>query len=132
MSNIIALVEIDKPGESFGELERALLEVGITTAEQLLLIPKDVLSVIGNMGPARARVLRNYTKHVILPLLGLRGDYKDPKITVDPKAEEDKHTCQETKASIDDIVDISESGNDDENDKSTTSNEDDAWLWDAL
>ena len=106
--------------------------MGITTAEQLLLIPEDVLSVIGNMGPARARVLRNYTKRVILPLLGLRGDYEDPEITVDPKAKEDKHTCQETKASIDDIVDISESGNDDENDKSTTSNEDDAWLWDAL
>lgn len=82
------------------------------------------------MGPARARVLCNYTKHIVLPLLGLQGNYEEPEITIGPKVKEDEHTCQETKGSIGDIVDISESGSDNENDKNTTSNDDN--LWDAL
>jgi hypothetical protein len=51
-------------------------------ASQAVMLPKDVLSVIGDMGKARARVIRNYARRVVLPLLGLQGNYDEPEITV--------------------------------------------------
>jgi hypothetical protein len=125
VSEVIALVEVDKPGEALGELESVLLEAGIVTSEQLLLLPEDVLCVIGYMGQARARILRNYARRIVLPLLGLRGNYEEPEIVVDPEAKGHGRGCQETGA--DDIVDISESGSDDGDDKNSISNEDDTW-----
>jgi hypothetical protein len=44
------------------------------------MLPEDVLCVIGDMGKGRARVLRNYAKRSVLPLLGLQGNYDDPEI----------------------------------------------------
>jgi hypothetical protein len=127
VSEVIALVKANKPEEDFGELECVLLEAGIVTSEQLLLLPEDVLCVVGYMGQARARILRNHAKRIVLPLLGLRGNYEEPDIVVDREV---KHCCgsQETGAeSIDDIVDISESGSDNEDDKNSASNKDDTW-----
>jgi hypothetical protein len=50
------------------------------------MLPEDVLCVIGNIGKTRARVLRNYAKRSVLPLLGLRGNYDDPEIASPDKA----------------------------------------------
>jgi hypothetical protein len=128
VSEVIALVEVDKPGEDFGKLENVLLEAGIVTSEQLLLLPEDVLCVIGYMGQARARILRNYAKRIVLPLLGLRGNYEEPELVADPDIEEHEHGHQETWAeSVGDIIDVSESGSDDGDGKSTASNEDNTW-----
>jgi hypothetical protein len=104
-----------------------LLEAGITTSEQLLLLPEDVVSVIGDMGQARARILRNYAKRIVLPVLGLRGNYEDPEIAVDP--EDGRGLCgsQETGA---DNVDVLEIGSDDSNSNGgdiENITEDDAW-----
>ena len=39
------------------------------------------MCVVGNMGKARARVLRNYAKRSVLPLLGLKDNYDEPEIS---------------------------------------------------
>ena len=115
MGEVIALIKVDKPGENFEELGDILLEAGIATSEQILLLPEDVLCVVGNMGQAQARILRNYAKRIVLPLMGLRGNYQEPEIVVDPEVKEHKHDGhQETVAeSTDDIIDVSESESDD-------------------
>ena len=129
MSELITLVEVNKPGENYGELKNVLLEAGIVTSKQVLLLPKDVLCVIGHMGQARARILRNYTKCLVLPALGLQGNYKEPEVDIDPEIKpEPGHGCQETGAEfIDEIFNISESGSNDGDNKNTTSDEDDTW-----
>ena len=128
MSELIALLVINRPGENFGELQDILLDAGIVTSEQVLLLPEDVLSVIGYMGQAQARTLRNYARRIVLPIMGLRGNYEEPEIVVDPEVKERGHGCQETGAeSIGDIVDISESGSDNGDDKNIVSDEDDTW-----
>lgn len=70
-------------GKGFDRLLYAMLEAGMVTSEQILLVPEDVLSVIGVMGQARARILRNYAKRVVLPMLGLVGKYEEPEIAWD-------------------------------------------------
>jgi hypothetical protein len=57
-----------------------MLKAGIFSLEQVILLPEDVLSVIGDMGPACAKVLQNHAKCAVLPLLGLQGNYDDPEI----------------------------------------------------
>lgn len=110
-SEVLALLVIDRLGEHFGELHSTLLEAGIVQSEQLLLLPEDILSVIGNIGPAWARILRNYAKQIVLPLLGLQDNHKDPEIAIDPKIEEHGHSSEETGAES--VINISESGSDD-------------------
>jgi len=36
--------------------------------------------VIGDMGLAQARILHNYAKRMVLPVLGLQGNYKEPDL----------------------------------------------------
>lgn len=86
---MIKLVKANKPGQGFSDIEQVLLEAGIFTSEQILLLPEDVLSAINNIGRPRARLLRNYAKHVVLPLLGLPIHYEEPEIDllVDGEAE---------------------------------------------
>ncbi|KAF8872379.1 hypothetical protein BD779DRAFT_1382497, partial [Infundibulicybe gibba] len=74
---VIQWVDACKPNEGYGELTEVLFEAGISASEQILLIPEDVLCVIGDMGTARARILRNYTKRVILPRLGIFGNFDE-------------------------------------------------------
>lgn len=83
VSDVIKMIEFDKPGKGFDRLLYAMLEAGMVTSEQILLVPEDVLSVIGVMGQARARILRNYAKRVVLPMLGLVGKYEEPEIAWD-------------------------------------------------
>ncbi|KAG1796097.1 hypothetical protein EV424DRAFT_1353305 [Suillus variegatus] len=52
----------------------------VVLSSQVILLPEDVLSVIGNMGQRRARILRNYAKRTVLPLLGLINSYEEPEI----------------------------------------------------
>ena len=90
VSDVIKMIEVDKPGKGFDRLLYAMLEAGMVTSEQILLVPEDVLSVIGVMGQARARILRNYAKHVVLPMLGLAGNYEEQEIALDEKIDERK------------------------------------------
>lgn len=89
---MIKQIEVDQPGRGFdGLLYAALLEVGMVTLEQILLVPEDVLSVIGDMGGAHARTLRDYAKGVVLSTLGLTGTHKRPEIDLhDPRNGEPK------------------------------------------
>ena len=82
MQDVVNLVEVDKPGHQFRRLVEFLLEAGIFSSEQILLCPEDVLCVIGDMGLAHARILRNYAKHIVLPILGLQGNYEEPDPTM--------------------------------------------------
>jgi len=78
--NVVELVEVDKPGQQFRRLVDFLLEAGIFSSEQILLCPEDMLCVIGDMGLAQARILHNYAKRMVLPVLGLQGNYKEPDL----------------------------------------------------
>ena len=82
VQDVVELVEVDEPGQQFGRLVDFLLEAGIFSSEQILLCPEDMLCVIGNMGLAQARILRNYAKHMVLPVLGLQGNYEEPDLTI--------------------------------------------------
>jgi hypothetical protein len=77
---LLELVQVNKPGQRFSELEESLLGVGVFTSDQVILLPEEVLAIIGNMGLARARILCNYAKRAVLPLLGLDGDYDEAEI----------------------------------------------------
>ena len=60
----------------------------MVSSSHLVMLPEDVLCVVGNMGKAQARVLCNYVKHSVLPLLGLKDDYDEPKISSPDKGNE--------------------------------------------
>jgi hypothetical protein len=77
---LLGLINIDEPELQFTDLETSLLDAGVVSSSQVILLPEDVLSVIGDMGQKRARVLCNYAKHIILPLLGLINSYEEPEI----------------------------------------------------
>jgi hypothetical protein len=79
---LMEMVKPDKPGQGFAELEGALCEAGLVSSDQVLLLPEEVLGVIGDMGVARARILHNYAKHLIFPLLGLRKTYEQPELAI--------------------------------------------------
>jgi hypothetical protein len=78
---VLKLIEVEKPVQRFGRLLGFLLESGISSSDQLFLCPENVLCVIGDMGIAQARILRNYAKHIVLPVLGLQGNYEEAEIT---------------------------------------------------
>jgi hypothetical protein len=82
VQDVVKLVEVDKPGQQFRRLVDFLLDAGIFSSEQILLCPEDVLCVIGDMGLAQARILRNYAKRMVLPVLGLQGNYEEPDLTI--------------------------------------------------
>ncbi|KAG1765170.1 hypothetical protein EV702DRAFT_943726, partial [Suillus placidus] len=67
---LLGVIDADKPELRIGELETSLLNVGVVSSSQVILLPEDVLSVISDMGQKRARILRNYAKRTILPFLG--------------------------------------------------------------
>ncbi|KAG1777587.1 hypothetical protein EV702DRAFT_945908, partial [Suillus placidus] len=68
---LLGVIDANKPELRIGELETSLLNAGVVSSSQVILLPEDVLSVIGDMGQKRARILRNYAKRTVLPLLGL-------------------------------------------------------------
>ncbi|KAG1792603.1 uncharacterized protein HD556DRAFT_1209294, partial [Suillus plorans] len=68
---LLELINAERPELRLAELETPLLDAGVVLSSQVILLPEDVLSVIGNMGQRRARILRNYAKWTVLPLLGL-------------------------------------------------------------
>ncbi|KAG1740559.1 hypothetical protein EDD22DRAFT_738811, partial [Suillus occidentalis] len=68
---LLGLIDAERPELQLAELETPLLDAGVFLSSQVILLPEDVLSVIGDMGERRARILRNYAKWTVLPLLGL-------------------------------------------------------------
>jgi hypothetical protein len=96
VGEVTKLIEADKPGQGFGELEQVLLEAGLFTSEQILLLPEDVLSAISEIGRPQARILCNYAKCLVLPLLGLLRNYKEPEIELDPEVKNKRvRHCEE-------------------------------------
>ena len=43
---------------------------------------------LGDMGLARVRALCNYARHLVLPILGLPGNYNQPKINLSQQTDE--------------------------------------------
>ncbi|KAG2050618.1 hypothetical protein BDR06DRAFT_974377 [Suillus hirtellus] len=77
---LLALIDAEKPELQIHELETSLLDAGVVLSSQVMLLPEDMLSVIGNMGQKQARILHNYAKQIVLPLLGLISSYEEPEI----------------------------------------------------
>ncbi|KAG2140437.1 hypothetical protein BD769DRAFT_1335199, partial [Suillus cothurnatus] len=74
---LLGLINVDEPELQFTDLETSLLDAGVVSSSQVILLPEDVLSIIGDMGQKWARVLRNHAKRIILPLLGLINSYEE-------------------------------------------------------
>ena len=87
VGEVFKLLKVEKPGQGFGELEQVLLESGLFISKQILLLPEDVLSAISDIGRPQARILHNFAKRVVLPLLGLLRNHEEPKIERDPEEE---------------------------------------------
>lgn len=83
---LLGLIDAERPELRLAELETPLLDAGVFLSSQVILLPEDVLSVIGDMGQRRARILRNYAKRTVLPLLGLVNSYEEPEIPEIPSA----------------------------------------------
>ncbi|KAG1725334.1 hypothetical protein EDB19DRAFT_1915147 [Suillus lakei] len=83
---LLGLIDAERPELRLAELETPLLDAGVFLSSQVILLPEDVLSVIGDMGQRRARILRNYAKRTVLPLLGLVNSYEEPEISEIPSA----------------------------------------------
>jgi len=77
---LLGLIDAERPELQLGRLETSLLNAGVVSSGQVVLLPEEVLTLIGNMGQKRARILRNYAKRTVLPLLGLVGAYEEPEI----------------------------------------------------
>lgn len=75
---IIQGLEAEQPDVSFGDLEQKFLDAGITESPQILVLPEHVLCVVGELDLFHVRILRNYTRRIILPLLGFANTYDDP------------------------------------------------------
>ena len=52
-------------------------------SDQILLLPEDVLAVIGGIRLSWARTLRNYAKKLIAPLLGFQLNWEKPELDED-------------------------------------------------
>jgi hypothetical protein len=48
------MVEDNRPGLGFRELEAAIYEAGLVSSDLIVMMPEDVLAVIGGIGQARA------------------------------------------------------------------------------
>ncbi|KAG1837557.1 hypothetical protein DFJ58DRAFT_626668, partial [Suillus subalutaceus] len=77
---LLALIDAERPELQIQELEMSLLDAGVVLSSQVMLLLEDVLSVVGNMGQKQARILRNFAKRIVLPLLGLLNSYEEPEI----------------------------------------------------
>jgi hypothetical protein len=108
VEDVIKLIMADRPAQGFSELKQVLLEAGLFTSEQILLLPEDVLSAISDIGRPQAKILCNYAKHIVLPLLGLLRNYKKPKIKLNPEVQNKRVRCSEK------VENILECGNDSE------------------
>ncbi|KAG1799574.1 uncharacterized protein BJ212DRAFT_1488292 [Suillus subaureus] len=76
---LLALIDAKRPELQIHELETSLLDAGVVLSSQVMLLLEDVLSVIGDMGQNQARILCNFAKQIVLPLLGLLNSYKEPE-----------------------------------------------------
>ena len=46
----LELIEADRPGKGFTELEGVLEEAGLVSSIHLVMLPEDILCVVGDMG----------------------------------------------------------------------------------
>ena len=92
LSSVMALLDSERPGQYWNQLEGFLREARVSSSEHILLVDPTVLALVGNMGTQKAVVLRNYAKRIVLPVLGLRGTYQE-----DEKEDEDPTTISLTR-----------------------------------
>jgi hypothetical protein len=85
---LLDILHADKPEWGFDKLENDLVVAGFFTADQVLIPPESVLMFLGDMGLARARALCNYARRLVLPILGLLGNYDQPEIDLDQRTDE--------------------------------------------
>ena len=52
IKSVLELIEADRPGKGFAELEGVLEEASLVSSSHLVMLPEDVLCVVGNMGKA--------------------------------------------------------------------------------
>lgn len=77
LSSVIALLDSERPGKYWNQLDIFLREAGIYSSEHILLADATVLALVGNMGTRQATILRNYAKRVVLPVLRLKYTYQE-------------------------------------------------------
>jgi hypothetical protein len=80
VSDVIKLAEEEKPGKGFRQIMDDLLDAGLLSSDHILLLEEGALAAIGYMGLPHARALRNFAKRLVLPVLGLRGNYLQPEL----------------------------------------------------
>lgn len=88
IKQLLNILHADKPEWGFDKLENDLVVEGFFTADQVLIPPESVLMFLGDMGLARARALCNYARRLVLPILGLPGNYDQPEIDLDQQTNE--------------------------------------------
>ena len=52
IKSVLELIKADRPGKGFAKLEEVLEEAGLVSSSHLVMLPEDVLCVVGNMGKA--------------------------------------------------------------------------------
>lgn len=90
-------LEEDRPGAGFENLEEVLLDAGVTRSPQILLIPEDVLCTAINISLPRARILRNHTRRLIMPVLGFHRIYDEPEFELKMEINTTNHIVSSTK-----------------------------------
>ncbi|KIM91128.1 hypothetical protein PILCRDRAFT_1331 [Piloderma croceum F 1598] len=116
---ILELIEADKPGKGYNKLKGILGEAGLVSSNHLVMLLEDVMCIIGNIGKMQVRVLHNYVKCSVLPLLRLQGNYDDPEIASPDKGNGNAITAVENSAMEDVLWQLE--------DKDEESNEDDGY-----
>ena len=106
IQQVLDQIEADKPGQGFSELEETLGEAGLVLSCQVVILPEDVVSVIGNTGAKKARILHNYAKCAVLLLLGLQDNHDDLEIASPMKDSEHKGIMESGLCQVGDLWDI--------------------------
>jgi hypothetical protein len=131
VGEVVNLIKAENPQKDFEELEKNLLEAGIFTSEQILLLPEDVLCVIGFMKRPQARILRNYAKQMVLPLMGLCDNYEEPEIVEYESIKKevaDQGEGVSGKSNSEEDDDSNGEDGEDELDRDSDSDEDSIWM----
>ena len=80
IADVIDVAEKEKPGKGFCLLMEDLMDAGLSTSADILILEESALTAIGNMGWPHAQALHNFAKRLVLPVLGMNGSYQEPEL----------------------------------------------------
>lgn len=80
IADVIDVTKKEKPGKGFCLLMEDLMDAGLSTSADILVLEESALTAIGNMGWPHAWALRNFAKRLALPVLGMNGSYQEPEL----------------------------------------------------